>query len=237
MTGHEETAAPPDAVGEDEAPAEPRVRWWHRDAVRQLLAGPPALLGLLVPGNGLLTLLAVWDVFAVVYLLLTWLTFRSRDPAQAGALAMATHRPRRSDRWLAHSPRQIPQSAAGMAIVAVVVLPQLGDQGAPSAVVYVVAVVAVVTSWVVLHVGYMLIYAGLYAEGGGLAFPGGEEPHLVDFGYFAVAVGTTFGTTDVDVTQRRVRRHVLTHGVLSFVFNTLIVAIAVSVSASWIAAR
>lgn len=39
-----------------------------------------------------------------------------------------------------------------------------------------------------------------YLERGGLDFPGDDEPGLIDFAYFAMAVGTTFGSTDVTVT-------------------------------------
>jgi uncharacterized membrane protein len=88
----------------------------------------------------------------------------------------------------------------------------------------------------VLQVGYMLIYLREHADAGGLEFPGGEEPGLVDFGYFAVAVavGTTFGTTDVTVVRSRMRRLVLTHGVYAFVFNTAILAVAVTFVTSYL---
>ncbi|WP_342373195.1 DUF1345 domain-containing protein [Propioniciclava soli] len=49
----------------------------------------------------------------------------------------------------------------------------------------------------------------------------------VDYLYFAVAVSTTFGTTDVEVASRRMRRKVSLHGVLAFVFNTVVLAVAV----------
>ena len=62
----------------------------------------------------------------------------------------------------------------------------------------------------------------------GLDFPGSEEPSFTDYLYMSIAVQTTFGTTDVDVQTRVMRRVVLRHCVLAFGFNTVIVAILIS---------
>jgi uncharacterized membrane protein len=49
----------------------------------------------------------------------------------------------------------------------------------------------------------------------------------VDFAYFAFTLGMTFQTSDVTISSRVVRRWVLGHAVLAFVFNTVILAMAV----------
>ena len=66
---------------------------------------------------------------------------------------------------------------------------------------------------------------------GGLQFPADDLPDYFDFLYFSVVVGMTFQVSDVQVTSRRLRRLVLLHGLLSFLFNTVIVALTVNIAA------
>ncbi|MFI6297194.1 DUF1345 domain-containing protein [Nonomuraea sp. NPDC050790] len=210
------------------------VRWWMHELPKQLLAIPPALLSLLVPGEPLVRYLLAWDIYAVCYLLLTWLAARGRDPSDLRAMALAL-RSRRTDHLLASTPERLSQLAAAIALVATVnVMPRAQELGAPPALVLTISVVAVATAWLTVHTGFVMVYLGLYAESGGLEFPGDDEPDMVDFLYFGFSIGTTFGTTDVTVTRRRVRRQVLVHGILSFLFNTMILAVAITILTSYI---
>ena len=117
---------------------------------------------------------------------------------------------------------------AAVALVAAAVLPRI-DQLVPSGpehvVLLVLAVSAVVLCWAVLALGYAVHYVRLdvrqSVEGtGGLQFPGLGPPQFVDYLYFAVSVATTYGTTDVNVTDRALRRTVTVQSVLAFAFNT-----------------
>jgi uncharacterized membrane protein len=90
---------------------------------------------------------------------------------------------------------------------------------------------AIVLAWAVAHTVYTLRYAHLYyGHGGhkGLQFPGDEPPADVDFAYFAFTIGMCFQVSDVVVTSTRCRRAVLLHAVLSFVYNTAILALALN---------
>ena len=98
----------------------------------------------------------------------------------------------------------------------------------------------VVTSWMVTHVVFALHYAHhYYGDGpapgdddrGGLAFPGDEQPDYWDFLYFSFVVGMTCQVSDVQVTSPAMRRITLIHGVLSFFFNTVILALSVNLLA------
>lgn len=62
----------------------------------------------------------------------------------------------------------------------------------------------------------------------GLDFPGQSTPGFVDYLYFAASVATTFGTTDVQITSSRLRRAVTGHSVVTFVFNTVTIALLVA---------
>ncbi len=66
----------------------------------------------------------------------------------------------------------------------------------------------------------------------GLDFPGETEPGGWDFLYFAFVIGMTAQTADVDTTTTRLRRIVLTHSILTYFFNTVIVAAAVNLAVS-----
>ncbi|HEX3775123.1 MAG TPA: DUF1345 domain-containing protein [Polyangiaceae bacterium] len=90
---------------------------------------------------------------------------------------------------------------------------------------------AVASAWALTHTAYTLRYAHLYyrddEEGeGGLDFPGKLDPNAVDFAYFAFTLGMCFQTSDVAVTSRNIRRAVLAHALLSFLYNTVVLALA-----------
>jgi uncharacterized membrane protein len=93
------------------------------------------------------------------------------------------------------------------------------------------AALGVIAGWGVLHTSYGLHYAYLYyrseESAGGLVFPGEQSPDQLDFAYFAFTIGTSFAVSDVDVTDRAIRRAVLGHQILSFFYNTTILALAV----------
>lgn len=94
-------------------------------------------------------------------------------------------------------------------------------------------------SWLVAHVTFAFRYAHeFYARdlGGpdvdrGLDFPGEKAPDYLDFMYFSLVLGMTFQVSDVQITSRKLRRVAALHGLLSFLFNTVIVAFTVNIAA------
>ena len=60
-------------------------------------------------------------------------------------------------------------------------------------------------------------------------FPGGHHPDYQDFASFSFVVGMTCQVSDVNVTSRSMRRLVLLHGLLSFAFNTVILALSINI--------
>jgi len=63
---------------------------------------------------------------------------------------------------------------------------------------------------------------------GGIDFPGITEPDYLDFAYFSFVIGMTFQVSDVVVKSKVIRRFVLFHSLISFVFNTIIVALTIN---------
>lgn len=102
----------------------------------------------------------------------------------------------------------------------------------------VLALSTVIGSWLLLPTVFALNYASLYfanTHSEGLQFPqqgANFSPDFGDFLYFAFTIAVASQTADVSVTSRRMRRWVLLQSVLSFVFNTAILAFTINVAAS-----
>ncbi|MDN5727246.1 MAG: DUF1345 domain-containing protein [Propionibacteriales bacterium] len=88
--------------------------------------------------------------------------------------------------------------------------------------------VMVALSWVNVVVNYAIHYARLDLADPSLRFPGQGEASYVRYLYFSLAIQSTFGTTDVEVETDRLRKITMTHGLLAFTFNTVILAVIVS---------
>lgn len=90
----------------------------------------------------------------------------------------------------------------------------------------------VAISWLVTHAAFTLRYAHLfYRDGdheGGIELPGGEPPDDLDFAYFGFTIAMCFQVSDATVSRREVRRTVLGHALLSFLYNTVILALALN---------
>ncbi len=96
---------------------------------------------------------------------------------------------------------------------------------------------SVMLSWFLVHTIFTFHYAHLFydtdkANNGnlkrGLEFPKEDSPDYLDFAYFSFVVGMTFQVSDVQVTDKKMRRLVLLHGLLAFVLNTFVVALTIN---------
>jgi uncharacterized membrane protein len=99
------------------------------------------------------------------------------------------------------------------------------------------AVVTILLSWSFIQVIFAFHYAHeFYAEhrgeARGLGFPGDDAPNYWDFLYFAFVIGMTSQVSDVTVKSKVLRKTVTAHGLLSFVFNLTLLALAVNLAAS-----
>ena len=94
-------------------------------------------------------------------------------------------------------------------------------------------VVTLAIAWVFSNTVYALHYAHL-AYGDelqckGLSFPGTNEPLYWDFDYIAFTLGMTFQTSDVTISDQRIRRVVTLHCLAAFVFNIGVLAFTINV--------
>jgi uncharacterized membrane protein len=123
----------------------------------------------------------------------------------------------------------------------------INQRPSPDLLSLVLTLASVPLGWFTIQTMAALHYAHLYwqpettAEGSGrnrqnaragLDFPGKGEPGGLDFLYFSYVVGMTAQTSDVGVTNTPMRKVCLIHSVLSFFYNTVLVAAAVNVVVS-----
>ncbi|MEY2472028.1 MAG: hypothetical protein QOK28_1357 [Actinomycetota bacterium] len=120
-------------------------------------------------------------------------------------------------------------ASASLVAVAFVLVKASQYHGVTRALTAGVGAVSVALAWVMLQTIFMLRYARMYYEAGGGVDFGGEDPDYHDFAYLAFTIGMTYQVSDTAVTQRAVRRTVLRHSLLSFVFATAFIAVLVNV--------
>ncbi len=115
-----------------------------------------------------------------------------------------------------------------------------GDHGLIKAVHIGLAFVTVMASWLVVQMIFSLHYAHEYyavddgdgvGDARGMRFPGHEAPDYWDFFYFSVVIGVACATADVSITSKQLRRLATMHCIVAFVFNTLIVALTINLTA------
>ena len=211
-----------------------RVIRGHRRTVGALAVGVAVyLLGLKLLSEPSRTIVA-WDSFSVVFLVAITIMAATATPAQMPANAEAQE----EGEWTIFA---IVVFGTVMSFAAIVeefsgtkdMPPDLRREH----VALVVATLAL--TWFVTQVVFALRYAHEYytATDGktpdkGLEFPGDDDPDYWDFGYFAIVLGMTFQVSDVQITARKFRRLATLHGLLGFVFNTVIVALTVNLAAN-----
>lgn len=166
---------------------------------------------------------AGWIAAGLVYLLWTWAVTWPMDPEETRQHALFYERD--GTRHLAHLIIAI-ASLISLAGVAYLFHATSGDK--PDVAAGLVGVLSVVVSWVVFPTIYTLRYARLYynapdPQNPGMDFEGGP-PSYLDFAYVAFTIGMCFSVPDNGLSSRKLRKSVLSQGVLSYLFGTIIIA-------------
>jgi len=175
-----------------------------------------------------------WCVGIAVYLLLAWWLCARFDSKRTRARAQAQDEP--------SAVLFLMMLLATLACVAaiVIMMQQLRSlSGIERTLHIVLSMAALGASWLFIQTMFAFRYAHRYYQeeklnernGPGLRFPGDLEPDYFDFLYYAHVVGMTSQVSDVQVTSREMRRLTMLHGVLSFGFNMLILALSINLVA------
>jgi uncharacterized membrane protein len=173
-----------------------------------------------------------WDVGALLYLVLAWLTVSRADDEMTRVRAQLQDQ----SGYVIFLLVTIAASASFVAIGFLVgnlkdlaFWPRAGYLG--------LTVAALLLSWLVIQTVFAFHYARLYyarpepdkEHQRGLKFPDDGEPDYLDFAYYAFVIGMTCQVSDVAVMARHMRRITLIHGVLSFVYNITILSMSINI--------
>jgi uncharacterized membrane protein len=114
--------------------------------------------------------------------------------------------------------------------VAFIVIAAGNAHGLTKGLLVTLGVVTVALSWAVVHTSFTLRYARLYYANpkGGIDFNETEPPVYRDFAYVSFTIGTTFQVSDTNLQSKSIRTTVLRHGLLSYVFGVVIIAIMIN---------
>ena len=178
--------------------------------------------------------LLAWCTGLTVYLGLAWWLCTSFDAARTRERAQAQDEPSAVLFFVL-----LLATAACVAAIAVLMQQSRDMAGIQRGLHVGLSVFALAASWLFIQTMFTFRYAHRYyfeekqgePDGPGLQFPGGLDPDYFDFMYYSFVVGMTSQVSDVEVTSREMRRLTLVHGVLSFGFNMLIVALSINLVA------
>ena len=194
------------------------------------------LVGCLLPPQLRLPVRSIvaWDIGVIVFLVLAVLMINSsnNDVVRSRAIADREHR------WQILLGVLI---GSGVSLLAIIYMLKDGKNLAPQLLTLHVtlAIITVICSWLLTHTMFALYYAHSYYVREiehpdyppSLDFPREKQPDYWDFMYFSFVIGMTSQVADVSINSRRFRRLCLVHGILSFFFNTAIVAMNINLIA------
>jgi uncharacterized membrane protein len=185
-----------------------------------------AVLGFTVPWQ--IAALGAWDATAIVFIGWTWFDVGRFDGAETARFAT-----REDSSRAASDAMLLSASVACLVAVGLALTKASSARGGLKAALITVGVLSVVVSWGVVHSVFTLRYARVHynGDGPGIDFNGDDEPDYVDFAYVALTVGMTYQVSDTNLRSKDMRRLALRHGLLSFVFGTVIVAMTINVVA------
>jgi uncharacterized membrane protein len=215
-------------------------RWmgWHAPALRRTvivgasgLIVAAALLWFVPWGVAVVT---GWDVAALAFLVSVWPIIIRADGPRAAQLAQREDENRTSATALL-----LGASVASLLGVGFALTLAGRESGALQVLLIGFAVLTVVLSWTVVNTVFTLRYADLHFESRyrGIAFDDSDEPEgptYRDFAYVAFTIGMCYQVSDTAIRDRRIRRTVLSHALLSYMFGAAIVGGSVNLIAGLI---
>jgi uncharacterized membrane protein len=209
-----------------------RAVGWHAPAMRRavIILAIGLVVSLMIKAftDWRLAALGGWDAAAFTFVVVVWRLF-------GRATAQDTHRRATTE--------DETRASTGLLLVAISTASLLGvgfvlhmathSPGPERAWLAGVAALTVALSWTMLNTIYTLRYADLYygAAGESVDFGAGQHPDYHDFAYLAFTIGMTYQVSDTALRNRTMRRVVLSHAVLSYVFGVVILAGAVNLIA------
>ena len=192
-------------------------------------------VGLLpIPMEGMTRIMIGWDVFSVCMIIISGVIFSTMRPRQIRVLAKQEDAGRLVVFFI------VLVAILGSLMGVLLLLQNKEAWKLTKGIETFIYITGVVCSWVLLHTMFAYRYALLYygdhpldpdLHTVGLQIPNELWPDYLDFAYFSFVIGMTFQVSDIEISSRHIRRVALVHGMISFLFNTVIVALTINVIA------
>jgi uncharacterized membrane protein len=195
-----------------------------RRALTAFVAGLVVVVALLPFVTWGLALIAGWDAVALAVLLTTWPVIIRADSSLAPQLAA------REDETAGTAAALLVGASVASLLGAGYALHLAGQHdGTSRALLIGAATATVMLSWTVINTIYTLRYADQHFRSklGSIAFgteDDRQQPGYRDFAYVAFTIGMCYQVSDTTLRDPRIRRTVLGHALLSYVFGVVIVA-------------
>jgi uncharacterized membrane protein len=183
--------------------------------------------------------LITWVAFALAVIIMDWIIILNAHPKEIRKIAKLQD----SSRTLIFL-FVIFSSVISLAAILFLLKATKGQPAADVTGHILLALASVIASWWLVHTLFTMRYAHMFydtdtddggsSDVGGLQFPGDEkEPDYLDFVYFSFVIGMTFQVSDVEISDKHIRRLAWLHGLISFAFNTSIIALSINVLSSF----
>ena len=205
--------------------------------IRILISLAVALIIFLLTGRvpAAFRFILIWNGFTFAILVLLWITIltaRSNEVKRIAAMQDTT-------RWITFIFVLVASFVSLFTVI--LVLRTLGNKETGYAYHVGFSILSVILSWNLIHTVFAVRYTHLYYNllteekntvkdlKGGLIFPTDTTPDYLELVYFSYTIGMTFQVSDIQITSRRIRHLALFHAALSFTYNTVILALGITI--------
>jgi uncharacterized membrane protein len=175
-----------------------------------------------------------WDTFSFCMIIINWITFSLTSSTQIREQSKVQD----SSRTIVFFIILVATIASFLAVFLIILSRHQTNRA--ETVHLIIALTGMVFSWFLIHTIFTLRYAHIFygdneerphTHAAGLKFPGDKNPDYFDFAYFAFVLGMTFQVSDVQITSNKLRRMAMWHGLLSFGYNTIMIALTINLIA------
>jgi uncharacterized membrane protein len=166
-----------------------------------------------------------WCTAGVIALIWVWRICWPRDHAGTERLAREESSSRVTDDAI------IIACLASVAAMVIALVESSQGGGAVSVALIILGVLGTIVAWALVNTVYALKYARLYfldqAEDG-LDFHQEARPTYSDFAFLAFTIGMSYAVADIEPNSTETRRKALPHALLSYLFGTVLIAVAIN---------
>ena len=178
-------------------------------------------------------IMLAWDIFSFLMIAIAWFMFFNVPKSKMSMLAQREDESRTVIFFIV-------LASVLISLFGILLMGTVEEKYITKDIHEMVSMMGVALSWFLLHTIFTLHYAHQYYDDDhqrkgvsskGINFPEEDNPDYLDFAYFAFVLGMTFQVSDVTISAQKIRRLALLHGIIAFLYNTIIVALTINIIA------